>query len=390
MAVESSGTIHLASSRILLDGALRAGRLELTMADGAPRLVRVLPQAGDPAPADAPLVDVGDAPVVPAPLDLHFHGCGGSAVPPAGSAAAIDEALAPARAALGTSHQGLPDPAYEWVATLPLPSPSADDVLEQVERAARQIATGETSCIGLRLEGLFINPQRAGVWPPGILRPPDIGLLQQLHDAAVDGGSRLLVLDVAPELPGATPLIEHARQLGIVLAMAHSDADCDQARRAIDAGASLATHTWNAMRPLRHRDPGIVGAVLTDERVTCELICDGVHVDPLVARLTARCKGPGGWVAVSDASPFAGCPPGSYDWAGSTVTHDGGSLRDAQGRLAGSACLLDAALHRLETWGTPPLERLAAIGAVPRRVLDPSRPLGLVAGDPVLVTHLPA
>src|SRR5690606_21811708 len=137
-----------------------------------------------------------------------------------------------------------------------------------------------TWCRGLRIEGLFLNPRRAGVWPPETFRDPDPALLEQLHAAALDAGTPLLVIDVAPELPGALEFIARARELGIVASLAHTDATWDEAGAAIDAGATLATHTWNAMRQVAHRDPGVVAAALTDPRVTCELICDGVHLHP--------------------------------------------------------------------------------------------------------------
>jgi N-acetylglucosamine-6-phosphate deacetylase len=334
---------------------------------------------------------VGGALVAPAPLDLHFHGAGGHVVPPGGALDAIDTTLRRVVSDAGWIDAGGRPCAYDWLATLPIPAIPPHDPLEHVAACARAIGeAGPTSgCRGIRIEGLFLNPQRAGVWPPETFRAPDLGLVDELAAAARDGGSQLRIIDVAPELPGAIELVEHLCSIGVVASLAHTDATWEQARAAIDAGASLATHTWNAMRQVTHRDPGVVAAVLADPRVTCELICDGVHLHPGTVALSIAACGSGGWIAVSDASPFAGAACGEYDWAGTTVTHDGSSLRDHAGRLAGSASLLDAAFRQLGELGTSIVERMLALGADPRRVLDPARSRGLHVGDPVWIIDEP-
>lgn len=358
----------------MLDGETTPATVEL---DASGRVVAV--QLGtDAVPDDLATVhDAGAALVVPAPLDLHLHGAGGHVVPPGGDLHGIDRALA----------ERFPGTRYEWLATLPIPAKPPHDPVSHVRACAGAISgAGEgTGCVGIRIEGLFLNPSRAGVWPPETFRAPDLGLLGELHAAALDGGSRLRIVDVAPELPGAVDLIRRMRELGIVASLAHSDATWEQAIAAIDAGATLATHTWNAMRPVTHRDPGIVAAVLADRRITCELICDGVHLHRGTIVLSIAASGPGGWVAVSDASPFAGCDAGDYAWAGTTITHDGVALRDPEGHLAGSASLLDHALGVLRAAEVDPLESVLALGAVPRRVLAPERSLGVEPGDPIWI-----
>ncbi|MCW2925879.1 MAG: nagA [Thermoleophilia bacterium] len=376
-------SLHVRSRRLLVGGGVRPGIVELALGPRGAVVVDVRPDADE---ADA--IDVGDALVAPAPLDLHFHGCGGHVVPPGGDPGAIDLALRDASRDAGWSHE-LAVPAYEWIATLPVPQRPPADPVEHLAAAAQAVAAQPDAwCVGLRIEGLFLNPLRAGVWPPETFRPPDTALLEELHAAAREAGGALRIIDVAPELPGAVELVERARELGIVASLAHSDATWEQARRAIDAGATLATHTWNAMRPVTHRDPGIVAAVLADPRVHCELICDGVHLHPGTIALSVAACGAGGWVAISDASPFAGCPPGPYRWAGTTVTHDGVALRDPEGHLAGSASLLDVAPGVLRGIGLDDVAVAVAMGAAPRRVLDPSRALGLQVGDPAWIVEL--
>ena len=346
-------------------------------------------------PDGAPVTPIDvDHVVVPAPLDLHVHGAGGVVVAPVGSVAELDQALADAAAASRWRAIDRAAPRYDYLATLPVPGTCSGDPVSWIERgiadAAAAVAEARTaptgsSCVGLRLEGGFLAPTRAGVWPPQQLLTPSVAVLERLHAAARDGGTTLRIVDIAPELPGALDVIARAVELGIVVALAHTDATYEEACAAIDAGATLATHTWNAMRPLTHRDPGVIAAVLTDPRVTCELICDGVHLHPGTIALTVAAAGTGGWAVISDASPFAGLPPGTYEWAGTTVRHDGTALRDAHDRLAGSAALAWAARDTLASAGVTPLEAALAVGASPRRVLDPTRPVGLVAGDPVWV-----
>jgi N-acetylglucosamine-6-phosphate deacetylase len=374
-------TVSVRSTRVVVDGAPVARTVVLDTADD----LRVLSIDAYDAAIAGELVDTGDSIVVPAPFDLHFHGAGGIVVPPEGSVADIDGVLRGASRAAGWTHASLPAPSYDWLATLPVPQTPPADPVEHLAAAAASIGAASGWCPGLRIEGLFLNRARAGVWPPETFRLPDVGLLEQLHAAARDTGAPLRIIDVAPELPGAIELIECARQLDVIVSIAHSDATWDEARRAIDAGATMATHTWNAMRAVAHRDPGVVAAVLVDERVTCELICDGVHLHPGTIALSIAATGPGRWIAVSDASPFAGRAPGPYEWAGTTVTHDGVALRDPEGHLAGSASLLDTAARLLRSIDVADVDVALAIGAMPRRLLDPQRSVGLQVGDPAWI-----
>lgn len=385
--------LHVHSRAVVVGGARIEATVELALHPGGPIVAAVTP---GPAAGNA-VLDVGESLVVPAPLDLHFHGAGGHVVPPGGEVAAIDAVLRGAAEQSDWRHPDVPAPAYEWVATLPIPGrPGTDDPLDDVAAelgaAARAIADARarswTGCVGLRVEGLYLSPARAGVWPADRFLPPSPATLEVLHAACADSGTPLRIVDVAPERghqAEAAEFIRRCVELGIVASIAHTDATWEQARAAIAAGATLATHTWNAMRPTMHRDPGVVAAVLTADGVTCELICDGVHLHPGTVELSIAATGPARWVVVSDASPFAGCEPGTFAWAGTTVTHDGIALRDEAGRLAGSASLAWAARETLELAGASGLDAALAMGAVPRQVIDPSRSIGLQVGDPAWV-----
>jgi N-acetylglucosamine-6-phosphate deacetylase len=298
------------------------------------------------------------------PLDLHFHGAGGHGVAPDGDGNALDAALD--ALIVGTRWQEF---GYRYIATLPAPAHPPQDVVEVVAGAAaamHPLDPGLSGCEGLRVEGCFLNPARAGVWPRETFRTPDIGLLEELVAA---GNGWLKIIDVAPELPGALGLIQRARELGVVVSIAHTDATWEEALRGIDAGATLATHTFNAMRPVHHRDPGVVAAVLTDPRVTCEVICDGQHLHEGALRLVAAAAGHERVAAISDASPFAATEPGTYSWHGLTIGWDGERMSDGHGNLAGAGTLLTAAPQLLESCGFTSEQAWASCTTVPRGVL---------------------
>jgi len=163
-------------------------------------------------------------------------------------------------------------------------------------------------------------------------------------------GGLVRLVTMAPELEGAAAIARLAQDSGVFLAMGHSDASFSQSIAAADAGTHYAVHTFNAMRPFSHRDPGIVGAVLSDDRIFAEIIADGVHVNPEVVRIFARAKGPARIVLATDATSATGMPDGEYALGNSSVQVQGGVCRDAEGRLAGSTLTQDRALRNLIQW----------------------------------------
>ena len=335
--------------------------------------------------SDITRVDMGDHAIYPAPLDLHFHGCGGISVAPDGDVAAMETAhtnLVSRSPGWSIEPSPLLSAVPGYLATLPIPGTAVSSIVSHLATAAHQLAAASTQCEGLRLEGCFINPKQAGVWPTHGLAACDTGLLDELIDAAADAGMPLRIVDVAPELPGAIELIEHARSRNIVVAMAHTHATYDEALRGFDAGVTLATHLFNAMTGIHHRAPGAAGAAVDDARVTVELICDGIHVHPAAARIAVRAAGPGRSCLVSDASPFAGAQAGTYAWNGMRITCDGRSLRNEDGALAGSHAVLSDVFREGALGMQLADQDVAAMcSSVPRSVLVPERPLGLVTGD---------
>ena len=199
---------------------------------------------------------------------------------------------------------------------------------------------------------------------------PDVGAFASLHAAAA---GRLRVITLAPELPGATALIKAAARAGVIVAVGHTDATADVTAAAVDAGASHATHLFNGMRPLHHREPGPAGALLDRDEVSCEVIADGVHLHDTAIRLVARACGPGRLVLITDATAAAGMPDGRYRLGSMQVDVAGGVARLAgnaePGAIAGSTATMAGVVRHAIAAGLPVTDAAAAASTTPARVL---------------------
>jgi N-acetylglucosamine-6-phosphate deacetylase len=208
---------------------------------------------------------------------------------------------------------------------------------------------------------------------------PDVAAFERLHAAAA---GQLRVITIAPELPGAVSLIKAAARAGVTAAVGHTDATADITSAAVDVGATHATHLFNGMRPVHHREPGPVGALLDRDEVTCEVIADGVHLHDTVIRLAARAAGPSRLVLITDAMAAAGMPDGSYQLGSMRVDVAGGGARlaggdqpgttgatETGGAIAGStATMADVVRHAIAA-GLPVTAVAAAASTTPARVL---------------------
>jgi N-acetylglucosamine-6-phosphate deacetylase len=224
---------------------------------------------------------------------------------------------------------------------------------------------GEARVLGVHIEGPFISHTYRGAHDPAQLRPPSIAEAQGWLDA---GDVRWLTL--APELPGALDLIRFLVERGVRVSIGHSDATWEQAAAAVDAGATLATHLFNAMRPFRHRDPGIAGYVLGNP-LTSGFIADGIHVSFDSLRVAARAKAADELVVITDALSGLGMPPGKYIVAGHEYVSDGMTGHLLDGTLTGSVMPLNLAIRNLvEKVGIEPA------AAVQMATLNPARALG--------------
>jgi N-acetylglucosamine-6-phosphate deacetylase len=303
-----------------------------------------------------------DGVIAPGLCDLQVNGAAGAEV--LGGAEAI------ARIDAAQLESGV----TRYLATLV--SPDEATARRALAVLAEATADPASPVAGVHVEGPFLAPAYAGMHPPARLRSPADGAPDWLTEPPV----RLVTL--APELPGALRLIRELTAAGVAVAVGHSGADAATATAAIDAGATLVTHVFNAMLPLAHRSPGIAAVALLDDRVAASVIADGVHVDPLILELVRRAAG-SRTVLVSDATPAAAAPAGDYAMAGVTISSAvaGGGARTADGRLAGSTVTLDGAVSRwVELTGATLAEALFAAAERPRRVLGFGTPL--VTGAP--------
>jgi N-acetylglucosamine-6-phosphate deacetylase len=311
---------------------------------------------GEQSP-DTAVTDLGGQWVLPGFVDIHVHGGGGTSFTEGGAEDAR-------RAAAFHRRHG----STRIVASL-VTAP----VDELAERSAMLADLADEGAIdGIHLEGPFLSAARCGAQDPRYLIDPDLAAFERLRAAA---RGHLRMITIAPELPGATELICAAVAAGVVAAVGHTDATAEVTAAAIDAGASHATHLFNGMRPLDHREPGPPGALLdaaADARVTCEAISDGTHLHDMTIRLIARA---GGIVLVTDAMAAAGMADGDYHLGQQAVTVAGGVARLAEGTpgagsIAGStATMAHVVRHAITSAGLAVREVAAAASGTPAHVV---------------------
>ncbi len=219
--------------------------------------------------------------------------------------------------------------------------------------------------LGLHLEGPYLSPARAGAHRRDLIEAADESWLDTL--LAMDG---LSLMTLAPERPDAPELIGRLVAGGVRVSLGHTDASYDEFRRGADAGATLVTHSYNAMRGFQHREPGALAAALLDDRLTACLIADGVHTHPAALELALRAKGSERIVLVSDSVAATGMPPGTYPLGEREVVSDARSVRLSDGTLAGSLLTLDEAVRNMALWtSASPAEALRMAGELPARQL---------------------
>lgn len=220
------------------------------------------------------------------------------------------------------------------------------DAIEAAKNPGGGGTAAQARPLGIHLEGPFLSHKRRGVHPPELLIDPTIELFDRLWQAA---RGHIRMMTIAPELPGAMEVIADAARRKVCVSIGHSDADTATARAGIHAGARHATHTFNAMRPLDHRDPGILGEALTDDRLTADIIADGIHVAPEIVKLFLLAKGPDHAVLITDATAATGMPDGYYQLGPIQVQVKDGkcTLKGTNGQLAGSVLTMDQAVRNV-------------------------------------------
>jgi N-acetylglucosamine-6-phosphate deacetylase len=320
----------------------------------------------EPGASSSDALDLGDRWLVPGFIDVHVHGGGGAQF----NTSDPDEVLAAARF---HSRHGTTSLLATTVAA------GVDELTTALATIASATeALGGVLLVGAHLEGPFLSRTRPGAMDPASFLEVEDAIVDRLLDA---GGGCVRMMTLAPELDGAMGLIERLTADGVVVSLGHSDATFDVARAAVYAGARSATHLFNAMPPFHHRAPGLVGAALDLAPVDCELICDGVHVDPAVMRAVVHAKGVAGVHLVTDAMSAAGMPDGDFFLGGARASVRGGHAVLAEGdSIAGSTLTMAAAVaNAVGLLGLPVEDAVVMAAGNPARLLGLETRKGAIA-----------
>jgi len=308
-------------------------------------------------------MDLSGMTVMPGFIDTHIHGAAGVRI--------SDDAADLAAITRFEATQGVTSIA------ITTGSSSFENLLGQFRAAAAAAKHPDGAKIaGIHAEGPFISQKRKGAMTAENLLLPDAEKMERMLEA---GGGLIRIITIAPEVEGGIALIRRAAARGLTVSMGHTDADYDTAMRAIDAGASRMTHTFNAARGLHHREPGVLGAALTDSRVICEMICDHVHLHPAILQMIYTLKGAGGVCMVSDSGHAAGWNVTEFTADGVTRYVRDGVVRLADGTIAGSAKTLLDGVKNLLAAGVPAGDVARMASYVPACSLHMERETGIIA-----------
>ena len=320
--------------------------------------------------AGASVVDFGDAILAPGFFDIHMHGGGGVDVMQAAPAELprLGEFLAKHGV---TSY-------FATTVTAPLDATyKALDRLAGAIEAPQMNGGGPAQArpLGIHLEGPFLSHKRRGVHPPELLVSPTLQIFDKLWQSA---RGHLRMMTIAPEIPGAMEVIAEAARRKVCVSIGHSDAELPSAQQAVKAGARHATHTFNAMRPLDHRAPGILGEVLSNDAITADVIADGIHVSPEVVKVFLNAKGPDRAVLITDAISATGMPDGRYQLGPIEVEVKDGKCT-ANNSLAGSVLTMDRAVRNVTKFAQWSLRN-----AVRAATLNPAHAVGMADSRGIL------
>jgi len=332
----------------------------IVVEDGS--IVEVFAHSEREIPAGGAVRDLGDCALAPGFLDVHMHGGAGLDLmrAPAADVPRLGKFLA--------SHGVTSYFPTTVAAPLDTTCSALERLADAIEAAAQCEHAEGARPIGIHLEGPYLSHKRRGVHPPENLLNPTAETFDRLCQAA---RGHVRMMTIAPELPGAIEVIGEAARRNVCVSIGHSDADLTTAQNAVEAGARHATHTFNAMRPLDHRDPGIIAEVLTDHRLTADIIVDGIHVSPPVVEIFMKTKGVEHAVLITDCISATGMPDGQYQLGPILVDVKDGKCT-ANGSLAGSVLTMDRAVRNVTQFAAWSLK-----DAVRAASLNPARAVGL-------------
>jgi N-acetylglucosamine-6-phosphate deacetylase len=353
-------TAYTANRALLADGVLSDAAVVL-VEDG--RILQVAAADALEVPSGARTVALGDTLLAPALVDVHCHGSAGHDVMEASKDG--ERAMAAFLASHGVGR---------FLATTV--TASVDSTLQALERIAHWIERDDhregARPVGIHLEGPFISHGKRGVQPDEHIQSPSVEMFDRFHQAS---RGHILLMTIAPEIPGAVELIRHAASQGVKISLGHSEATAAQGRAGIAAGAVSATHCFNAMRGFDHREAGLAGLVLDECALYAELICDGHHVSDEAIRLFTAAKPADRRILITDAISATGQGDGKFRLGDLQVTVEGARAM-LDGKLAGSVLTLDRGVGKfLAATGCGLAEAAVAAGANPARMLGLSAKL---------------
>lgn len=281
----------------------------------------------------AEIIEAKDKFVVPGYIDIHVHGGGGSDVMD-GNYEAVNQ--------IAITHSHFGTTAF-LPTTMTMDKNKIIGALRSIHEAKLKGTKG-AEILGVNLEGPYINPEKKGAQREIDIREPSIKEFAEFNKTS---GNLIRLVTIAPEMPGAMELIKYLHKQGIIASVGHSNATYIQTQASIKAGISHVTHTFNAMRGLHHREPGVVGAALTSPKLTLEVIADGIHIYPIVLKIITKIREDEKIVLITDSMRAAGMEEGTYDLGGQEVTVNKGQARLKDGTLAGSVLTMDKAVKNM-------------------------------------------
>lgn len=316
-------------------------------------------------PTDYQVIDARGNLLIPGMIDVHIHGANGFDM--------MDGTL--------KSIQEVSKTCAKTGCTSFLPtsvSSSIDDLIQMIQNVKKVIGNELGAKIeGIHLEGPYLNVKRKGMQNEKFLRHPNLDEMKRILDEA---NGLIKMVTIAPELPGGMEMVEFLKERGIIVALAHSDATYEEAKEAFSKGASHITHCFNGMRPIHHRDPGIVVAAFEEIHVSLQAIVDHVHLHPAIVRLMHQIKGPEGIVLITDALQAMYMGDGNYEFGGHHVTVTDGVARLADGTLASSTVTMNEALKKTVECKIPLTDAVYMASTTPANLLGLEKKGRIVVG----------
>ncbi|MGY0694095.1 N-acetylglucosamine-6-phosphate deacetylase [Virgibacillus sp. FSP13] len=309
-------------------------------------------------PEDYQVIDAQGHTLIPGMIDVHIHGAHGADMMDGTVESIIEVSKTCARTGCTS-----------FLVTSV--TSSTEDLIHMIQNVKKAIGSESGAKIeGIHLEGPYLNVKRKGMQNELYLRHPNI---EEMEEILKETGSLVKMVTIAPELPGGMEMVEFLKERGIIVSIAHSDATYEEAKEAFSKGASHVTHCFNGMRPIQHRDPGIVVAAFEESHVSLQAIVDHIHLHPAIVRFMHRMKGAEGVVLITDALQAMYMGDGDYEFGGQQVTVRNGEARLADGTLASSTVTMNEALRKSVDSGILLAEAVYMASTAPANILGLQR-----------------